>query len=731
MNPVSCCLIVRDDPHLAKTIDSVRPFVSEVCLFTDTPDDLIAEQQRALVDRFERAFDLNGASGKLSDWSAARNRVQALATQPWVLTLDSDDILEHGERLADVIAQYDGPEPVRICFPYDYQFDPMTGRCTRRQPRVRLVNRPECFEWRRRAHEGLFAKEGVEVRNVYDLRVSVRHTKRDWSVAAERATAIIQGDAGPEGESITDPRDRFDYGMNLAQNGREGDAVRELTRYVEESGRNDEKAQACLRIAELVGHMGDLATPIAWCDRAAELSPDAFEPYYKRAQLWLVLAMTHGGDQDYARNAVADCKRAVATPLDSLVPYSPQDREVGVYEVWHEAAKVLGDADEQEEALWAGTKSGDPGMWLRRAEHYGIRHGVIGSTPREVIFLCGQCRPWNPVSVEQTGHGGSELAVVAMAKGLADKGHRVRVYVSCGREGLYDGVEYLEPWRLNEEHEEVDLLVAWRNAAFLDAVPAKTKWIWVHDTTVANPTPYRISMADRILALSEWHRQHLVESKFPAERVHVTRNGIGELWFEPSTARRDPHKCIYASSPDRGLEALIAMWPRIRQRVPDATLEVYYGDDGLLSKYPRRAWQIRWDLEDLAGCGVTNHGRVSQRELAEAMRGAGCLLYPTRFDDTYCIVVDNANAAGLRVITSRRAALPERATSNTVLLDGDPDDALYRETFVAMAVHAMTAPDLGDREASANEARQRCRWAPVVDQWDEWLRADLAAEVAA
>lgn len=737
MNPISACLIVRHDPHLARTIASIRPFVHEVCIFCDSPDDEEAAEAERLADRFERSFDLNGPNGRLVDWSKARNRAHALATQPWVLTIDSDDILEHGERLAELIAEYSGIDPVRIALPYDYQFDPMTLRCTRRQPRVRLVHHPEHFEWRKAAHEGWFAKAGVQVRDVYDLRVQVRHTKRDWTAALERATAIITAEAGPSGSEIADPRDRFDYGNMLAQNGDSEGAIRELTRYVEESGRNDEKAQACLRLAELTGSMADLVTPMQWAKRADAFAPDAFESAFKVAQLELLMAMTTG-TVGCAKAAIEWCKQAIAAPLDSLVPYSPQDRDVAAYEVWNEAAKALGDEAEALHALEIGSSAAldEPGLLLKYGQTLGYMgpHADIGG--RDIVFVLGNTTaPWNPISVDDTGHGGSELATIAMAHGLADKGHRVRVYVDCGRDGLYGGVEYLHPWHLNEDQDECDLLVAWRSARFLEALPARVKWLWTHDEHVVYPTPYRLSLADKILALTEWHARHL-QSKhgkdLPANRIAVTRNGTEvDLFAGDGSEVRDPHRAVYCSAADRGLEFLLEWWPIVRREVPDARLEVFYGDAGLMAAEPRRAFQIRADIEDLKACGVTNHGRVSQSELAASMRTAGVWALPTRFRDTSNISAMTAIAAGLRVVTSRIAALPETIGDSGVLLDGDPSTDEYRDTFVRHVVEAMRRPEDGDRHRLMATARERFAWGPAVDQWDEWIREAFAAEEVA
>src|SRR6185369_7057219 len=76
--------------------------------------------------------------------------------------------------------------------------------------------------------------------------------------------------------------------------------------------------------------------------------------------------------------------------------------------------------------------------------------------------------------------------------------------------------------------------------------------------------------------------------------------------------------------------------------------------------------------------GVVMHGRVNQRELAEAMLGAGVWFYPTWFSETSCITAMEAQAAGLRCVCPRIAALAE-----TVRYPSWSDD------LVGEVVHAM------------------------------------------
>jgi glycosyltransferase involved in cell wall biosynthesis len=124
--------------------------------------------------------------------------------------------------------------------------------------------------------------------------------------------------------------------------------------------------------------------------------------------------------------------------------------------------------------------------------------------------------------------------------------------------------------------------------------------------------------------------------------------------------KRVPHRLIWAHSPDRGLDRVLALFPRIRARYPDATLEVFYGFDMARAKRP----DFIADIERAAKQpGVTLHGRVGQDRLAEEYLKADALVYPAvtpdgePFPETYCISVVEALAGGCFPITADHGAL--------------------------------------------------------------------------
>ena len=69
--------------------------------------------------------------------------------------------------------------------------------------------------------------------------------------------------------------------------------------------------------------------------------------------------------------------------------------------------------------------------------------------------------------------------------------------------------------------------------------------------------------------------------------------------------------------------------------------------------------------------GVVAHGRVDQQTLAREMLSAGVWILPTWFCETSCISAMEAQAAGLRIVASKLAALEETVADRGELITED------------------------------------------------------------
>lgn len=181
------------------------------------------------------------------------------------------------------------------------------------------------------------------------------------------------------------------------------------------------------------------------------------------------------------------------------------------------------------------------------------------------------------------------------------------------------------------------------------------------------------------------------------------------------------HTVGYFSAYYRGLEVLLKMWPEIRRRVPDATLNIYYGWGSwdALEGERGRDFHERIDklLEELKDQGVTEYGRVDHETLAEAMRQTKVWAYPTEFPEIHCITALKAQAAGCIPVVTKVGALEETVTC------GEKVDALniysndYAQSqFIRAMVRALTGPE---GEVVTNDAWW---WDNVATKWTELMK---------
>lgn len=187
------------------------------------------------------------------------------------------------------------------------------------------------------------------------------------------------------------------------------------------------------------------------------------------------------------------------------------------------------------------------------------------------------------------------------------------------------------------------------------------------------------------------------------------------------------HSVGWFSSYDRGLDLLLAFWPKIREQVPDATLDIYYGwniFDKMHSQNPKMMkvkWHMIKQLSDLKSQGVVEHGRVSHVELAKAMQEIKVWAYPTMFTEISCITAMKVLRAGIIPVTTGVAALSE--TLGSFGFNIKCDDIYTNEKkqieFVNRVAEALLKDDYNP--SLAQEFASRYYWPNVAQEWDKIL----------
>ena len=237
-----------------------------------------------------------------------------------------------------------------------------------------------------------------------------------------------------------------------------------------------------------------------------------------------------------------------------------------------------------------------------------------------------------------------------------------------------------------------------------------------------------IETADAILTLSASHRRSLqAHDGLDNTRSVSFANGIDVATFPAPMGERDEKAVIYASSPDRGLEHLLRMWPMVVDAEPDASLHIFYDWTSFAQKHPTQHAALKQLLDETTSTtykkGVPTvlfFGGVSHPDLHDHFRKAGILAYPNEGEvETFCITLVKALACGLQPVITDAGALQE--TSLGYFVDGGPDP-VDRDVFLRALLTSLRRPwDEKKRVAAAEAVVHKYAWSKLAKKLVEDL----------
>jgi len=203
---------------------------------------------------------------------------------------------------------------------------------------------------------------------------------------------------------------------------------------------------------------------------------------------------------------------------------------------------------------------------------------------------------------------------------------------------------------------------------------------------------------DGIVLISEWQRDRFCETfGIDLARTSILLNAIAPsfhgLFADGApllAAKTQPPILAYTSTPFRGLDILLEVFPRIRRAVPGTRLKVFSS----MKVYQISATDDESDYGLLyRKCqeteGVEYIGSIPQPELARELRSVMVLAYPNTFAETSCIAVMEAMASGCWIVTSDLGALPETTAGFGRLIAIQGDWEAYKDSFVEETIQVL------------------------------------------
>lgn len=701
--PVSVCMIVKNEVgQIESCLKSIRPHVAEICVVDTGSTDGTLDIVKRYADKYEVYTKCNDDEGRIRSFADARNRSFSLATQPWTMWIDGDDEVQGAESIGVLIETFDtlrDGKPALIMLPYEYSHDEV-GNVTCLHYRERISSPRDAFQWKGSVHEVLNPEKQDTIQYQSDT-VKIIHRRVASGKVTEpgRNLRILKAHYEEVGES--DVRQLYYLGLEYGNAGDVGNALKFHKRYVELSGWDDEKFLSCLKIAEHYQGLGQYEDSIKWAMKLITIREGWAEAYFSLSKSYYFMAQQGGKEErrNWERSVHFAKLGLSMPPTQTILFINPMERRYDVHKYLNLALNKIGDIAGALESANLGLEArpDDDGLRgnarlyedfldiqeiesrLASLETSGrlnpeVRSGIVeaihsnklmsgSQDPRPVaslsipnstksagldiiMFIGPGPEPWNPEIINALGIGGSETAAMEMAKRLVSRGHKIRFYGDChGLEGTFDGVEYIHHDKFFK-HLSCDVFITSRRPYVVDdefGVKSRATICWVHDVHLGSDLTHARSLRiDKFLTLSQWHYDFFLSQYgfIHPDQVLITRNGIDLSRFDLNVAR-NPHRAVYSSSPDRGLDVAIRAWPRVRERIPDAELHVYYGfntwersttDQGQMNLIQHLKNQLKAGKKH----GIIYHGRVGQDELAKEFLRSGVWAYPTWFSETSC-----------------------------------------------------------------------------------------------
>lgn len=222
---------------------------------------------------------------------------------------------------------------------------------------------------------------------------------------------------------------------------------------------------------------------------------------------------------------------------------------------------------------------------------------------------------------------------------------------------------------------------------------------------------YALKRTRHIIAVSEQVKQELVQdTRIHADRISVISNGVDLNEFYPRALNREDYNldlevtyALFAGDLKSKRKNLDTVLQALAQ-VQDVHLLVL----GYLEKstYP--------DLAKQLGIADRVHFLGYRRDVAEMMAVADLFIFPSRYEP-FSLVILEAMASGLPVVTSNRCGAVELLSDNSAVVVEDPDDvSALADQLLELVTNKERLKTMAER---ARKDAQNNSWGNMSDKY--------------
>jgi tetratricopeptide (TPR) repeat protein len=626
----------------------------------------------------------------------------------YIIWTDTDDVWKNPHMIKPLAKRMHEEAIDVVNLTYNYHYDEF-GRLDTQHPKSRLIKNDGCVRWNdSELHEDFEPQR--QITTDFNGEIIVLHlTDNSRLIRAMKRNTEISEEAFKKHPN--DPRVYWNLANCYLSEGRYEDAIPLYLDFLELSNSEEERFTAWHRLALAYVNMGDNARAMQ-----AELESLALRPWYPDAYFGLggiymkmgkyraAKEMLETGftkdvstnekiawnprDYDYTpRMLLAEAYLSLFKPRESVkqlklaLKVCPESKKVKKLirslapeikkfdfadDIYKKAQKIT-DKEELRKLL----DSVPPEMrYYPAIVSLRNRHFVkTQSSGKDVVIYCSYtAHEWDPNVFKTKGVGGSEEAIVQLAKRWASNGWNVSVYANIGSdEKLIDGVKWI-PFPAWNYKDKQDVTILWRHPKPLDYdINSDIILVDMHDVIPKNEfTPERIAKVTKVMFKSLVHRQFC--DNVPDDKAIIIPHGLDVQKFEArrKDIKRNPYKLINTSSPDRGLLTNMEIVERVYEKLPEdikpkLKFRWNYGFRIWDGAFAQDAKMIEWKktalskMNKLKKMGIMeweSGDMISQEDIIDQYLESGLLLYPSEFFEIGFISGIKAILAGAIPVTT-------------------------------------------------------------------------------
>lgn len=712
----------------------------------------------------------------IDDFAAARNFsfAQVPKEYDYIMWSDADDMWRGAEKLKPTLKKHPLNDGFGVLYLYDWDEykKPIVVHW-----KTMIVRNDGCTKWVGRLHEDLEPTRQLDITRIEGIE---RLHITDKARVADNALRNLRISQTEMNANPDDPRTYWNLANSQYGAGKYIAAKDTFEHFLERTQSKEEKYLAYLRLADLYKTVSDNKSAIRNLQLAIGLEPFLPDAYYQLAYLYYEL-----GDMDEAEVCVI--RGMHFKPQEHrMIVYNPRDYDYNpmilaakiyyrlnrpkemmimlkgclkIYPDDERLKHMLSESEQEYKLMIRALTKAQKLMSIKDKEKLCREldklptdmksHPTISafrnshfikekSSGKDLVIYCGMTtHEWNPEMFKTKGVGGSEEAVIHMARQFAKLGWNVTVYNNCGHKPVINGnVTYRPFWEWNYRDKQ-DVTILWRWVKPVDANINTTKlYIDLHD--VIPPGEFneaRLAKIDKIFVKTQFHRS--LFPNVPDQKIAIIPNGMDFSTLEGSE-KKDRNLIINTSSPDRSMDVLPKLFKEVKKRVPKAKMQWAYGWDIYKQSFAHDTNKLEWmkqTQKEMDEAGIETLGRLSQAEVGKLYQKAAIFAYPTEFAEIDCISVKKAQAAGCVPVTTDFGALRESVKygwtvhSNKTAQDwAKPyqfhfglEDERAQKDWVEFVVQELTKPSSKEAITNMKAQMQSFTWENVAARWNEIL----------